>query len=197
MTSSIKPGISDLLKPLERTASDGGVEAVSNDYLTYYDQSSSEIEARRKQEAMAVNNAYYDLATDFYEYGWGESFHFAALRPGESREHSMAKHEYYLALKMQLKKGQRVLVRYMAYLSYVVPWQSTQITFLVAITVCSPVYLLTCNCGGSTSNVSLMMVSFVVTGTELRRQICQLMSQLIRLDLLQFTWARRTSHENL
>jgi hypothetical protein len=113
MTSSTTPGISDLLKPLDRTVSDGGVEAISSDYLTYYDQTgdSSEMEARRKQEAMAVNNAYYDLATDFYEYGWGESFHFAALRPGESREHSTAKHEYYLALKMQLKKGHRVLVR--------------------------------------------------------------------------------------
>ena len=22
-------------------------------------------------------NKYYDLATSFYEYGWGESFHFA------------------------------------------------------------------------------------------------------------------------
>jgi hypothetical protein len=114
MTSSITPGISDLLKPLDRTASDGGVQALSSDYLTYYDQTgdTSEMEVRRKQEAMTVNNTYYDLATDFYEYGWGESFHFAALRPGESREHSMAKHEYYLALKMQLKKGHRVLVRF-------------------------------------------------------------------------------------
>jgi hypothetical protein len=24
-----------------------------------------------------VVNKYYDLATSFYEYGWGESFHFA------------------------------------------------------------------------------------------------------------------------
>ena len=112
MCATVTPGISDLLKPLDRTARNGGVEAVSSDYLTYYDQTGdgSEVEARRKQEAMAVNNAYYDLATDFYEYGWGESFHFAALRPGESREHSLAKHEYYLALKMGLKRGQRVLV---------------------------------------------------------------------------------------
>ena len=27
---------------------------------------------------------YYDLVTDFYEYGWGPSFHFAPRRTGES-----------------------------------------------------------------------------------------------------------------
>ena len=54
--------------------------------------------------------AYYDLATDFYEYGWGEAFHFAVLKPEESREHSFAKHEYFLALKLGLQAGDTVLV---------------------------------------------------------------------------------------
>lgn len=117
MDSAVKPGIGSLLKPLDHNAN-GGVGGVASDYLTYFDQSATKdgrdeaaVEARRKQEALAVSNAYYDLATDFYEYGWGESFHFAVLRPGESREHAFAKHEYYLALKMELKRGQRVLVR--------------------------------------------------------------------------------------
>jgi hypothetical protein len=26
---------------------------------------------------MDMVNKYYDLATSFYEFGWGESFHFA------------------------------------------------------------------------------------------------------------------------
>jgi len=114
MSSYAKPGIGDLLKPLERTSDAGGVAAVSRDYLTYFEQKddSEDVEFRRKRDAMAVNNTYYDLATDFYEYGWGESFHFGVLRHGESREHSLAKHEYYLALKMGLKRGQRVLVRH-------------------------------------------------------------------------------------
>lgn len=102
------PSISTLLKPLD---SKSGVNAVADDYLTYFDhnQNRDEIEAKRKQDALVVNNTYYDIATDFYEYGWGESFHFAPLRPGESREHSSAKHEYRLALKMGLKRQQRVL----------------------------------------------------------------------------------------
>lgn len=117
MNSAQKPGITDLLKQPSASANSsagaGSVAEASNGYLAYFEdrdgRKRDEVEARRKNEAMTVSNAYYDLATDFYEYGWGESFHFAALRPGESREHSSAKHEYYLALKMQLKKGQRVL----------------------------------------------------------------------------------------
>lgn len=112
MTSAEAPGINNLLKPLDKSTAGDGVTSVSNDYLAFYDQNGNndETEKRRKEEAMVVNNTYYDLATDFYEYGWGESFHFGALRPEESREHSFAKHEYYLALKMALKRGMRVLV---------------------------------------------------------------------------------------
>ena len=38
-------------------------------------------------------NKYYDLATSFYEYGWGESFHFAAREIGESFEASIIRQE--------------------------------------------------------------------------------------------------------
>jgi len=110
MSSIDRPSINKLLQPLNSTKQ-RSVNAVTDDYLTYFDQNSNpeEVESRRKQEALTVNNAYYDLATDFYEYGWGESFHFAPLRPAESREHSFAKHEYQLALKMRLQRGHRVL----------------------------------------------------------------------------------------
>ncbi|ELU07827.1 hypothetical protein CAPTEDRAFT_193200 [Capitella teleta] len=56
-----------------------------------------------------MTNHYYDLVTDFYEYGWGDSFHFATQDKGESREHSFAKHEYRLALKLGIQKGETVL----------------------------------------------------------------------------------------
>ncbi len=37
-------------------------------------------EEERKANYEEVVNSYYDLATDFYEYGWGQSFHFACQR---------------------------------------------------------------------------------------------------------------------
>ena len=50
-------------------------------------------------------------ATDFYEYGWGQSFHFAAQRTGEPYQQAIARHEHFLALKLNLQKGQTALVR--------------------------------------------------------------------------------------
>lgn len=54
-------------------------------------------------------NGYYDGATELYEYGWSESFHFCRFYPGEPFLQGLARHEHYLALKMGLKPGQKVL----------------------------------------------------------------------------------------
>lgn len=42
-------------------------------------------------------NSYYDLATVFYEWGWGSSFHFAYKYPFETFNESIRRHEYTLA----------------------------------------------------------------------------------------------------
>lgn len=63
----------------------------------------------RQAKAQEMTNAYYDIATDFYEYGWGQSFHFATRFKGEAFEASLARHEHYLALKLGLKPGQTCL----------------------------------------------------------------------------------------
>ena len=52
-----------------------------------------------------VSDLYYDLVTDFYEYGWGGSFHFAPRVPGESFKASLARHQHYLAHVLGLKPG--------------------------------------------------------------------------------------------
>lgn len=44
-----------------------------------------------------------------YEYGWGSSFHFSRFYKGEPFYQSLARHEHYLAFKMNLKPGMRVL----------------------------------------------------------------------------------------
>jgi sterol 24-C-methyltransferase len=65
-------------------------------------------EARRSAYAVMVN-AYYDLVTDFYEYGWGDSFHFAPRYRGESFTASLARHQHFLAQRLALRPGQVVL----------------------------------------------------------------------------------------
>ncbi|KAH9931025.1 delta-sterol C-methyltransferase [Amylocystis lapponica] len=56
-----------------------------------------------------VVNGYYDGATGLYEFGWGTSFHFCRFYKGESFYAGLARHEHYLAAKMGLRPGMRVL----------------------------------------------------------------------------------------
>jgi len=52
---------------------------------------------------------YYDGATELYEYGWAQSFHFSRFYKGEAFLASLARHEHYLAAQMSLRPGMRVL----------------------------------------------------------------------------------------
>lgn len=52
---------------------------------------------------------YYDLVTDFYERGWGKSFHFAPRFPHETFELAIQRHEHTLALRLGLLPGMRVV----------------------------------------------------------------------------------------
>ena len=64
---------------------------------------------RGREEYAAMINAFYDLVTDFYEYGWGRSFHFAPVMNGASFEESIAGHQYFLGEGIGLGPGMRVL----------------------------------------------------------------------------------------
>jgi len=55
------------------------------------------------------SSGYYDGATELYEFAWGSSFHFSRFNKGEAFVASLARHEHYLAAKMGLKPGMRVL----------------------------------------------------------------------------------------
>ncbi|KAK7341125.1 hypothetical protein VNO80_24050 [Phaseolus coccineus] len=67
-------------------------------------------EEERKANYADMVNKYYDLATTFYEFGWGQSFHFAPRCKGESLSESIKRHEHFLALQLGLKAGQKVYI---------------------------------------------------------------------------------------
>ncbi len=54
-------------------------------------------------------NSYYELATLFYEWGWGQSFHFSYQLAGETFSQATARHEWYLAGRLGVKQGDKVL----------------------------------------------------------------------------------------
>jgi len=52
---------------------------------------------------------YYNIVTDFYEYGWGQSFHFGHWRKGENFQDSLHRHEAYIAEKVGIKADDNVI----------------------------------------------------------------------------------------
>lgn len=68
----------------------------------------SDVEERKAKYTTLVNQ-YYDLATDFYEFGWGQHFHFAPRLKHEKFLDSLQRHERFLARKLRLYPGMQVL----------------------------------------------------------------------------------------
>lgn len=84
------------------------VDSAIDAYKQYHDTDGGDVEKRKSMYADMVNK-YYDLSTSFYEFGWGESFHFAHRRHNETLRESIRRHEHLLALRLGLKPGMKVL----------------------------------------------------------------------------------------
>eukprot|EP01089_Gocevia_fonbrunei_P006848 TRINITY_DN17865_c0_g1_i1.p1 TRINITY_DN17865_c0_g1~~TRINITY_DN17865_c0_g1_i1.p1 ORF type:complete len:383 (-),score=100.18 TRINITY_DN17865_c0_g1_i1:29-1069(-) len=83
------------------------VEKKLNTWTNLYSKDAT-VEDRNKNY-MPLVNQFYDLVTTFYEFGWGQSFHFAPRRNWESFEASIYRHEFYLAHRLELTKGKKVI----------------------------------------------------------------------------------------
>ena len=70
--------------------------------------SAASIKKRQEGYRTMVNN-FYDLVTDFYEYGWCQSFHFAPRWQGETFLESIKRAEYHLCSRLGMKPGVKAL----------------------------------------------------------------------------------------
>lgn len=61
-------------------------------------------EANNKKAA----ERYFTLITDFFEYGWGDAFHMAPLKPGWSFARSMAEVEKHFGQLIGIKPGSKI-----------------------------------------------------------------------------------------
>lgn len=84
------------------------VDSVIDRYNELHDDSKEGVSGRNMDYTTLVNS-YYELATLFYEWGWGQCFHFADKFAGESFRESIARHEYYLAGRLGVKAGDKLL----------------------------------------------------------------------------------------
>ncbi len=94
-----------LSKTLKDKSSTSPVAPNIREYEDHFRMAQNGASESAEGEYEKANNLYYDLVTDFYEYGWGRSFHFAPRVPGESFKASLVRHERYLSDALGLKPG--------------------------------------------------------------------------------------------
>jgi sterol 24-C-methyltransferase len=56
-----------------------------------------------------VANSFYNLATEFYEYGWGDSFHFGVRHQSDPHVKALANTQHFVAQKLGVKDMDKVL----------------------------------------------------------------------------------------
>lgn len=106
------PGLGSVLKETEQ------VDERMKQYAKHFQANDPETTERRVAEAVEISNKFHTLATDFYEYGFGESFHFCPLFRGRPFEECMAEWELYMAEKANAGSGKKLAVsRVMVYLA--------------------------------------------------------------------------------
>lgn len=100
-------------KPGARQIGGGSIQRANikgkyDDYYQAYGQEAGEGILDRNRTTELVNT-FYNLVTDIYEWGWGQSFHFSPLLPGKTPAASEAAHEARLAALLRLQPGQKCL----------------------------------------------------------------------------------------
>ena len=57
----------------------------------------------------ATVNDYYDLCSEFMQFGWNESLHFAPLTRGETLEEAIVRHQRRMIGSLELREGMKVV----------------------------------------------------------------------------------------
>ncbi|XP_073308877.1 24-methylenesterol C-methyltransferase 2-like [Primulina huaijiensis] len=84
-------------------------EKVQDNYKQYcsFFRRPKEIETAEKVPAFV--DTFYNLVTDIYEWGWGQSFHFSPSIPGKSHREATRVHEEMAVDLLNVKAGARIL----------------------------------------------------------------------------------------
>jgi len=88
-----------------------GGSRTANDYIASHEYASKTATENNDSEMTykpLVQN-FYSTATDFYTFGWSQSFHFAPRNRGEGFQASLVRHEHYLASRLGIEAGQDVV----------------------------------------------------------------------------------------
>lgn len=100
-----KPGVMELGSGGLKS---GEIGAAFTGYQKSYG-SADRTEITDKETAPSVADTFYNLVTDFYEWGWGQSFHFSPRLPGKDYVASEVAHQARISGLCGMKPGMKVL----------------------------------------------------------------------------------------
>ena len=83
---------------------------VVDHYTHFYQERTDDATKERKENAKDMVKSFYELVTNFYEYGYGESFHFCPLQDSKSLHENIADYEIKIANTLGAKPGLKFLV---------------------------------------------------------------------------------------
>ena len=79
-----------------------------------------EVVTLRIENAQTMTETFYNLVTDFYEYGYGKSFHFAPLYDAKPFEQCIAEYEREAGKMIGATAGMKILVSIIIFLVAVI-----------------------------------------------------------------------------
>ena len=93
---------------------------VVDHYTHFYQERTDDARRERKENAKDMVKSFYELATNFYEYGYGECFHFCPLQDSKTLQENITEYEIEMARTLGAKPGLKLLVSLCGYV-----WNST------------------------------------------------------------------------
>lgn len=88
--------------------SGGDLREALDDFLELKEMVAAQEGDRALHDQPQMVSRFYDVVTRFYEYGWGQSFHFAPRRSGESLPAAQRRQEAEMAELLELAPGTNV-----------------------------------------------------------------------------------------
>nr|XP_043610143.1 24-methylenesterol C-methyltransferase 3-like [Erigeron canadensis] len=84
-------------------------EQVHESYNQYWSFFRHPKNIEKTENVPAFVDTFYNLVTDIYEWGWGQSFHFSPAIPGKSNLESTKIHEQMAVDLIEVKPGQKII----------------------------------------------------------------------------------------
>ena len=105
----MKSGSLSLSRSLRRTYRGWNVNGRVTRLNAWLDRSREAEPDRSSYDHTETVNDYYDLCSEFMQFGWNESLHFAPLTPGETLEEAIVNHQRLMIEQLRLQEGMRIV----------------------------------------------------------------------------------------